>query len=413
MDNNGTPMSEVIAMALAAEAIDAATAEGLTAKLGKLTVSGIDTTRFALAKQLGNMPGAFKAAGTLLEFMREAELIGLPNATPVAATMPTELRVVLPTRRPDMGLVELFTELTEHPEDADEIIGLINQQAAVRSANTKLRGSGEWAIASTGGSLNVEETLKYIRHLASQYTQPQRKWNGSWPTTIERALGRDQRVMLYPFPLTRNPREQLLVGPDAFGNDWAKQPELVHEAMIAAVRSRKLVLLTEIEVRRILSELFSDTLPGYLQEIVEEYERDKSLGAGVSRYATPEQLRAAGMAVDSFGSRAPFGGEPEHDDAWYKARLREMALAPINRPNGDIRKSRCVLTSINAAHGDVRLHDVIVLDFVQLAHGDLGGTFYMPPGRSPSLAHGDDKSVVRNLTWKNLYEKAVELGLFD
>lgn len=375
-------MGKVIAMAIEAGVIDETTAEGLRAKLGELTVGEISTTKFALTTQLGDMLDAFRAASKLLDFMRKAELIGLPNATPVAAAIPTELRVVLPTRRPDMGLVELFTELTEHPEDADEIIDLINQQAAVRSANTKLRGSGEWAIAGTGGSLNVDETLRYIRHLASQYTKPQRKWNGSWPTTIERALGRDQRVMLYPFPLTRDPREQLLVGPDAFGNDWTKQPELVHEAMIAAVRLRKLVLLTEIEVRRVLGELFGEILPVYLQGIVEEYERDKSRNAGVSRYATPEQIRAAGI-VDSFGSRDPFGGEPEHDDAWYEARLREIAQAAIRAVSGDVCRQKAVLTSVTAASGDVSLNDVIVLGYIQVMSGDISGAIYMPPDPLP------------------------------
>lgn len=408
--SSGTSMREVIEMARGAEIFDETTAGQLSERLAGKTVDQLGTTKFELAKQLGTMPGAFKVAGTLLDFMREAELIGLPNAAPAAPAQPMAVTVVMPTKRGDMGLAELFKELTEHPEDTDELVTLISQQTAVQQANTKLRGSDEWAIPNEDGSLNVAETLEYVRHLAAKYTQPQRKWKGQyWPTTLERALGRDQRIMLYPF--ATGTRDLLLVGPDRFGNDWSKLSDNVHEAIIDAVARHILAVNNETDIRRITHELFSDELPAYLRDIVEDYEQHKARGLKVERYATPEQLRAAGLDADSFGSRRPFGAEPEHDDAWYEARLREVALAPINKPNGDIRKSNCVLTSINAAHGDVRLDNVIVLGFVQLAHGDLEGTFYMTSRRSPSLAHGDDDSIVRNLSWKALYAKAQELGL--
>ncbi|HSW77313.1 MAG TPA: hypothetical protein VLF64_00120 [Candidatus Saccharimonadales bacterium] len=401
-------MSEVIEMARSAEVFDDTTAGQLNERLADKTVEQLGATKFELAKQLGTMPNAFKVAGTLLDFMREAELIG--NTTPAAPAQPMAVTVVMPTKRSDMGLGELFNELTEHPEDADELVALIGQQNSVQQANAKLHGSGEWAIPNEDGLLNVAETLEYVRHLAAKYTQPQRKWKSQyWPTTLERALGRDQRIMLYPF--ATGAQNLLLVGPDRFGNDWSKLSDNVHEAVIHAVTRHILAVNNETDTRRVTHELFSDELPAYLRDIVEDYEQGKARGVKVERYATPEQLQAAGLDVDSFGSRHPFGAEPEHDDAWYEARLREVALAPINKPNGDIRKSRCVLTSVSAAHGDVRLDNVIVLGFVQLAHGDLEGTFYMPSRRSPSLAHGDDDSIVRDLPWKRLYAKAQELGL--
>jgi hypothetical protein len=403
-------MREVIDMALGAEVIDETTAGQLNERLGDKTVDQIGTTKFNLAKQLGDMPGAFKVAGTLLDFMREAELIGLPNAAPAAPAQPMAVTVVMPTKRTDMGLGELFTELTEHPEDADELVILINQQTAVQQANAKLRGSGEWAIPNEDGSLNVAETLEYVRHLAARYTQPQRKWKGQyWPTTLERALGRDQRIMLYPF--ATGTQDLLLVGPDRFGNDWSKLSDAVHEAIIDAVTRRILSVNTETDIRRVSHELFGDELPAYLREIVEDYEQRKARGMKIERYATAEQLRAAGLDLGTTGSRHPFEGEPEHDDAWYEAQLRDIALRTINSGGSNVNRENCVLTTINSGGGNIRLTNVIVLGSVNSGGGNIRGTFYQAPGRSVSAGGGNDSSASYNWSYKRLYAKAQELGL--
>ena len=409
--SNGTTMREVIDMALAAEVIDETTAGQLNERIGGKTVDQIETKKFDLAKQLGDMQGAFKAAGTLLNFMREAELIGLPDAAATTPAQPMAVTVVMPTKRADMGLAELFGELSEHPEDADELVVLIGQQISVQQANDKLRGSDEWAIPNTDGTLNVTETLEYVRHLAGKYTQPQRKWkNQYWPTTLERALGRDQRIMLYPFPTDAS--DLLLVGPDRFGNDWTRLSDNVHEAILDAVTRRILAVNTETDIRRVTHELFGDELPAYLRDIVEDYERRKMRGdVKIERYATAEQLRAAGLDVASFGSRRPFGAEIEHDDPWYEARLREVALSAINTMGGNVRRENSVITSINSGGGNIRLTDVIVLGNVNSNGGNVRGTIYMAPRRSVNSGGGNDDSATRNLSWKQLYAKAQELGL--
>jgi hypothetical protein len=403
-------MREVIDMALGAEVIDETTAGQLNERLGSKTVDQIGTTKFDLTKLLGDMPGAFKVAGTLLDFMREAELIGLPNAAPAAPAQPMAVTVVMPTKRADMGLAELFKELTDHPEDSDELVTLIGQQLAVRQANDKLRGTGEWAIPNEDGTLNVTETLEYVRHLAAKHTQPQRKWKGQyWPTTLERALGRDQRIMLYPF--ATDTRDLLLVGPDRFGNDWSKLSDAVHEAIIDAVARRILSVNTETDIRRVTHELFSDELPAYLRDIVEDYEQRKARGVKVERYATAEQLRAAGLDADSFGSRRPFDAEPERDEAWYEAQLREIALRAINSGGSNVNRENCILTTINSGGGNIRLTNAIVLGSVNSGGGNIRGTFYQAPGRSVNAGGGNDTSVSYNWTYKRLYAKAQELGL--
>jgi len=403
-------MSEVIEMARGAEIFDDTTAGQLNERLADKTVEQLGTTKFELAKQLGTMPNAFKVAGTLLDFMREAELIGLPNATPVAPAQPMAVTVVMPTKRGDMGLGELFTELTEHPEDADELVALIGQQTSVQQANAKLRDSGEWAIPNEDGMLNVVETLEYVRHLAAKYTQPQRKWKGQyWPTTLERALGRDQRIMLYPF--ATGAQDLLLVGPDRFGNDWSKLSDNVHEAMIDAVTRHILSVNSETDIRRVTHELFSDELPAYLQEIVEDYEQHKARGLKVERYATPEQLRAAGLDVDPFGSRRPFGAEPEHDDAWYEARLREACGRAVDVGSGSENVSRCIVPFVSVRSGTATLSEVISLGGITVNSGGIYGTAWAPNGARVKANSGTLSRGVQTLSWKRLYAKAQELGL--
>lgn len=409
------PMDRVIAMAQNAGVLDDALAESLTAKLEGQTVQTIGQTKFGLAEQLGDMPDAFTAASTLLNFMRKAELIGLPNAAPAAPAQPQTVNVVMPTPRQQMGLADLFEELIKHPEDADEIIGYIREQSAVRAADRKLNGSGEWAIPNDDETaklkLNVSETLEYIRHLAADHTQPQRKWKGQfWPTTPERALGRDQRLMLYPFALN-DPSQVLLVGPDRFGNDWSKLTDDVHEAIIAAVATGQLVVTSETDIRRITHELFGPELPPYLNDLVEEYRRDKARGNGTVRYATREQLAAAGIGDLSSGSRRPFDrSEQPLDPTWCRQQLEAVCKRGVETINGNVSKGRVVVRSLKVVSGNIRLDRTIVLGRIEIVTGHITGTAYAGgKARVVTGTIGDD--IYDKMDDVALYKKAVEWGL--
>jgi hypothetical protein len=409
------PMDRVIAMAKNAGVLDDALAESLTTKLEGKTVQSIGQTKFALAEQLGDLPNAFEVAGKLLSFMREAELIGLPNAAPAAPAQPSTVNVVMPTRRPEMGLADLFEELVKHPEDADEIIGYIREQSAVRAADRKLNGSGEWAIMSDDETaklkLNVPETLAYIRHLAAEHTQPQRTWRGQfWPTTLERALGRDQRLMLYPFAMNDH-SQVLLAGPDRYGNDWSNLSDDVHEAIFAAVATDKLVVTSETDVRRITHELFGPELPPYLNDLVEEYKRDKARGNGTVRYATKEQLAAAGLRDSLPGSRLPFSGsEQKHDPKWCRAQLEAVCKRGVDTINGNVGKGRIVVQSLRAVTGNIRLDHTIVLGKIETVTGHITGTAYAGgKARATTGTVGDD--VYDKVDDVALYQKAVEFGI--
>lgn len=411
MTTSDTTMDRVIAMAVSAGKLDADLAASLTEKLAGQTVQSIGQTKFALAEQLGDTPNAFAAAGTLLSFMREAELIGLPDAAPAAPVQVPVINVAMPIHRRDMGLADLFNALIDHPEDADEIVGYIREQSSIIAADRKLRGSGEWAIPNDDGTLNVPETLEYIRHLAANHTQPQRKWkNQFWPTTLERALGRDQRLMLYPFAL--NDRSQvLLVGPDRYGNDWAKLSDDVHEAIIAAVVSGKLSIDNETDVRRISHELFAAELPLYLNDLVEEYQRDKARGNGTVRYATPEQLAAAGLGDLSTGSRLPFGGSNQPlDPEWCRAQLDAVCKRGAEVMNGNIDKGPGVFRKLTTMRGSIRLNNAIVLGKIETMSGNITGTGYAR-GKASTMQGTIGDDVYDGQDDVQLYQKAVELGI--
>jgi hypothetical protein len=415
-------MADVIEFALRSDAI---TTQGtaIAEKLGSYTVGTLPNNRFALAKLLETepdpVPHAFERAGELLAFMREAELIGLPGAAPAVPAAPMTVHVVTPTRRQDMDLNQLIAELTAHPDESEEIIDLLRALDVVRQADAKLRGSGEWAIPNEDGALNPEQTIAYVRHLARRGTQPQRKWrdgdgNEYWPTTIGRAVGLDTRMLLYPF--SDDPRELLLVGPDKFGNDWGRLSDDVHEAVIDAVASGKLIVRNETEVRRVTHELFGAELPAYLNDIVEDYVRGKSRGLRVERYATDEQLRRVGIDT---GSRRPFDGsrdafQPERDEAWYEAQLRALAGREVEVGSGVDNVSRCVVPYVRVTSGVVDLSYVIVLGNVTANSGIIRGTAYAMPGATIRANSGMvSREINRAASWKVLYDKAVEWGIIQ
>ncbi len=406
-------MDRVIAMAKNAGVLDDTQAEGLIARLTDQTVESIGKTKFALAEQLGDLPNAYEVAGTLLEFMREAELIGLPNATPAAPAQPPTVNVVMPTSRQQMGLADLFEELIKHPEDADEIIGYIREQSAVRAADRKLNGSGEWAIPTNDETpeLNVPETLAYIRHLAAEHTQAQRMWKSQfWPTTLERALGRDQRLMLYPFILN-DASQLLLVGPDRYGNDWSKLSDDVHEAMIAAVTTGALTVANETDVRRITHELFGPELPPYLNDLVEEYKRDKARGNGTVRYATREQLAAAGLGNLPSGSRRPFDSEVQPlDPKWCRAQLEAVCKRRTETISGNVSKGPGVFGKVSVVTGNVRLTNAIILGKIEVVTGHITGTGYASGSASVMRGTVGD-NIYDRMDDVALYRKAVELGI--
>lgn len=409
MSNVSTqPMSLVVRMAQNAGVLDAAVAAEAIRRFGTTTVGQAGTTPFELAIHLGDMPNAVGVAGILVKFMTEQLRLFAQPASP-AASGPIAVTVQTPTRLADMDLSELFAALARHPERAATIVPYILDQRAVQIAEGKLRRAGrpgEWAVVGPDGRLDAMQTLAYLTYLADEFAQPHRRDT----VTLDEAMGRSQRLLVFPFPLTND--QAVMRDRDPYGNDWSRLPDDVHEALIAEVMSGRLVVQSEIDVRRILHDIFGGTLPPYLQDIVSAYARNKGRGIGVvSRYVSAEQARRAGPTSRGGAPRPFSGSEPQHDDEWYLARLREYAIAPIRSSGGNVVRQRQILTSVQSGGGNIHLSGCFVLGDVRSGGGNVGGNFVMLSGCRVRTGGGNDTSTARNLPLSRIYEKVVKAGI--
>lgn len=417
-DLSKTPMSVVIAMANDSGTFDSQVAEQLTTAIGAKTVGEIGTTKFELTLLLGEMPGAMDVAGRLLDFMRQAELIGLPTAAPAASVTSQTVQVVMPTHRRDMSLPELLKELFEHPEDLTELTELIRQQPAVQAARVKLRGGENWAIATGRGAnrhLDVEATLRLVRSLGTPGELVQEFFEGHLPVALEDAFSSRTRLMIYPFG--NSYATMLFNGTDPYSNDWRRLDPEVYEAIIDAVASGALRISCEADAIRITGELFGDTLPSYLRTIVNRYQRRKEAGqVNVSRYATPQQIADFQRGAESTGGRRPFDrlAQPERNEAWYEARLRELAAMeqPACTVHGNIKLSTCVVSRATSTYGNIVLDNVIIVDGASAQFGSIRGDGWTCPGSRVSTNFGNVSRDIKHApTWKMAYDKAVEYGI--
>lgn len=367
---------------------------------------------------------ADKIIGLLAKAIRTAG-----DTASAAPSLPSNITLVAPPppmRREDMKLPQLLAELAAHPEDAGELLHLIRATDLVRRAEIKLTGGREWAIV-IDGTLSIEETVAYVTQLAATYSRVPRKWRGQhWPTTLERALGIERRVMLYPFPTKDDPREVLLEGLDPYDRDWATLPDVVHEAILWGVLTDHRNLKGNTNYRQLTDDLFADELPPYLAEIVEDYKHAKANPSArhhaeakmMTRYADEDTLRrveaeVAAMGQGRPGGRHPFGGEPEpvRDDAWYLAQLRGVARRAIDELNQSVAYGPVVVQSIRTVNGAIQLDGTLVLGDIRSTNGAIRGTAFVLAGSRVRSTNGRVSQEIIDATPKQLYAKAVELGL--
>lgn len=411
MSNVSTqPMSLVVQMAQNAEVLNAAVAAEAIRRFGTTTVGQAGTTPFELAIHLGDMPDAVGVAGTLVEFMtKQLKLIARPTSP--AASGPIAVTVQTPTRPSDMDLSDLFAALASNPERAATIVPYILEQRAVQIAEGKLRRAGrpgEWAVVGPDGRLDAMQTLAYLTYLADEFAQPHRRDT----VTLDEAMGRSQQLLVFPFPLTKD--QAVMRDRNPYGNDWSQLPDDVHEALVAEVMSGRLVVQSEIEVRRILHEVFGGNLPPYLQEIVNAYARNKGRGIGVvSRYVTAEQAKRVSPTSRVAAPRPFSGSEPQHDDEWCLERLRDHARPPIKQSLGDIHLTRQILTSVRTSTGSIVLVDCVLLDDARTSTGNIEGNFWTTQYCRTRTSVGSVTADIRTMPPSRLYQKVVELGIID
>lgn len=378
--------------------------EALKAAIGEVPVTEIGgLKKHELAKRIkAAVPtNTMKVAGEVLDYLRENEYVTSDApATAAAPQGPFEVTVNMPKGVNDLTLQELIERIIADPSQSDDLIPIIRGKRPVTAAETKTR---EWAIANTGGGLNITATVEYVTFLARPHTVVQRKWNGDWPTTLERALGLDRRVMIHPF------MGQPLDGPDEFGFDWTKLSDEQHEAVLWAILTHHRNLPASPDVRRMSDELFADELPGYWKEIVEDYTRAKARGESSTRSITryvPEDV------LDGLSGHTTAAPKPEMTEEDYRISLHGVAMSGAAGNNSECRRGQVVIQRASSHNGDIVLNGTIVLDGGYTHNGDLRGTCYVPPGsRSFGTHNGHDSLNVYPRSWRQLYELAVSYNL--
>lgn len=417
---SGTPMHEVIAMAVAEEAIAPEVGTQLTARIGDKLLTEIPHIRYDLARVLGDMPGALAAAKALLDFMREVELIDLPGAQTVPTVAPPPVvNVVIPPKLAEMTLQELLAELAKNPDNADEIISHLRAKIVVRDAERKLGNTGLWVIQNPDGSLNVTETMAYLRYLVDPRTLVSQRWTGSTgtyvPVTLNHLLGNGGKFLIYPWP--ERPDQVLFRGVDPFGKDWRTLKPVVRQALLWGLGTGRISAFTPDEIRRVTFDLFTNPLPDWLQSVVDEYTvvRDRD-GVTVPDEMTVAEFNAHGIADRvRAASRRPFGDAvpPVRDNKWYKDQLIAMAQQAANISGSSFRRRRTIIRSVDVSGGDADLDGVIVLRDVTVMGGDLYGTVYLPEAFSADVLGGSNQADVFNCSWEQLYNRAVEWGIIQ
>ncbi len=385
------------------------TAAGACKVSDLVNFDGADLAEFLLATDptLTTTCDLLTVSERLLQaFEQAATTAGASSSAAQAVDRAIKVQVELPRNISDMSLRELLELLRGHPDRADEILAYVHVQPQVIKALCK---SDRLAIVHEG-QLDVEATVQYITHLARDYTQLSELVRGVRPTTFAKAAGTESRPYIHPF--TGEPVE----GADELGFDFSTLGEELHNALLWASVTKHPAWPATIDRFTMSQEVFEAKLPRRWQLILDAFRAAKidgdEVATRINRYYPKDLMRSLGL--DSTArSRRPFGHEPERTQAWYEEQLQAIAEAPISVIGSNILRRHCVLTSASTTGGNIRLDGVIVLGNVTTTGGNLNGTAWTPAGVRIYTTGGDNNLQAYTRSWKQLYEKAVGLGLID
>lgn len=337
------------------------------------------------------------AAKALLEYMRMMEYI---PAQPVNVT-PAIIKVVRDKMPAEMSLLELLEALAGNSSRYHELLPFIEQDNLVRQAAYK---TPNWAVATIDGQhLDSLETLAYIKHLALRTSLVRAKvTSGRRPTSLARIFGQEERPMFNPFATTTN--EVVVTGPIWENYDLGNLDEDVHLAYWWALQTSHRAWPRVIDLYDHVPAAFAEELTGRWAEIVDDYRAAKAAGdestLGLSRYAP------SGAA-----SRRPFGGSLQRDEAWYRAELEKRAGRGVNQTNESIRMGRRIVRSLMTTNSAIHLDGTIVLENIETTNSRIRGRAYVPIGAYVSTTNASVTPDIYEMTWQDLYNKAVELGI--
>ncbi len=415
MTTKDRTLQQVIALMRTDEVMNTGTKQKLVTTAGTCKVSdlinfdGASLAEFLLTTDptLTDTCDLLTVSERLLQaFGQAATTAGTSSPATQAVDQAIKVQVELPRNVGDMSLRELLELLRSNPDRADEILAYVQVQPQVARA---CRKSERLAILRDG-QLDVEATLRYITHVARDYTQLSELFEGVRPTTFAKAAGTDSRPYIHPF--TGEPVE----GADELGFDFSALNEELHNALLWASVTRHPAWPATIDRFTMSQEVFETTLPRRWQLILDAYRAAKAdndeVATRINRYYPKELMRSLGLAGPS-GSRHPFGHESKRTPEWYEEQLRAIAEAPISVIGSNVHRRQCVLTSVSTQGGNIHLGDVILLGRAVTTGGNLSGKACMPTGVGAHTVGGDNNLQAYNFSWKKLYEKAVELGLID
>ncbi|WP_139279051.1 hypothetical protein [Seinonella peptonophila] len=186
------------------------------------------------------------------------------------------------TKTPDkMFLPELLAALVK--DNYADLRPFIEDHCQVQTAVNKAK-DGAWVIpGSEAGTIDVEQTMWYVNHLAERDTYWQREVDGRRPVTLQQALGIESRSYFNPFTKSgvKGPWE---------GYDFSQLDENLHEALVWASTISHKAWPKVIDEYTHLPEVFAKTLAPRWQEIFDDYIYKVQTGqiSRVSRYWTED-----------------------------------------------------------------------------------------------------------------------------
>lgn len=187
---------------------------------------------------LGNLEGdVWASAG---QSISKASLLRLATETkvqlekmgylvePVLAPEAKEFTVKVKQDTPvaSRSLKEKLMYGLEHPEEAWEVLQIIEQDVTYKAAALKATQSFGYplCLAFVSGGLVVDATIEYLSWLSREFSTPQMEWDGCELGTLRQALKIEEKLRVHPLV------NEIISGPDAVGINYLpldeKDPDL-------------------------------------------------------------------------------------------------------------------------------------------------------------------------------------------
>ena|GEM_PF-919071 len=340
-----------------------------------------------------------QVASGLRELFKELEL--LPQQSPQEQAAPTSqpqtIKVVMDKSYDQMDLIELLEKL--NAETYAEIRSHLDRNQRVQAASMK--ADGKWVVVGERG-INVGATLRYITHLNKRFSSAQREFEGARPTTLDRALGIDDRPII-SF-LTGRPVQ----GPDENGFDLTTLPEdrrdLPEAGLYAASIGHPMFPKT-IDPYEHASQLFEPTLNKRWKTILDDYRTALADGdpqaTRISRYWPADvPLDRTFDAVNlTFNVMVNAPATPD-----YEAMVREAAMGDCRRQGMSVVVRGGVYKRLVISGMSPSIQGVVVTEGGSISGMSASGTVYAPPGVSVSVNGMSSNVDVHNVSWKKLAE---------